>query len=175
MTVDWNVVSAIGSAVSAVGSIVSMGIAAYALLYARRQVELARSASEDARRTSKESEALQAYSAYLDRCVQYPQFSSWEMFEKHCGAGDIENVWKTLSKESERYLWFLSILITVCDQIIVDVPKSKLWEPILLTQLGYHKEFLRVAPERFVSAYHEKTVALINRAKNGDDENGSKD
>lgn len=96
------------------------------------------------------------------------------MFEKHCDAGDIKNVTEKLSQDSERYLWFLSILITVCDQIIVDVPKSEQWEPILLTQLGYHKEFLRVAPKRFVNAYHEKTIALIKKAKDAEAENGSK-
>ncbi|MBB4112767.1 hypothetical protein FHT80_002086 [Rhizobium sp. BK226] len=140
---------------SALGSLVSATVAIFAFLYAKRKVT-------EARKHSREVQALEAYSAYLERCIQRPELSSWDMFLKHCDKG-LGPVAQAMTKDSEAYLWFVSTLITVCDQILVDVPESKIWKPTLERQLSYHDDLLLQTWSEWRNGYHPRTKDLVDR------------
>ncbi|WP_132955328.1 hypothetical protein [Rhizobium sp. BK251] len=111
-------------------------IAGGALWFAWRQI------SEN-RKISRESGALGAYRDYLRLCFDFPQYSSAKMALREIGAEDFSGIECDLTKRSEKYLWFLSILLNTAEQILLDVEAEGEWRIVLKWQLHYHHPALQ--------------------------------
>ncbi len=146
---DYATMSSISSAIGTLLTAVGLGYAALQIRWSKQ--------------ASREAETLQAFRDYLDRCVQYPELSSWDMFRKHASEGVTGRVYDAHTFNSERYLWFVSILITTCDEILVNLSDAKAWQHTLETQLTYHRELLVETPELNGDSYHEATQKLIEK------------
>ncbi|MBX4967821.1 hypothetical protein [Rhizobium binae] len=146
---DYTTISSISAAIGTL-------LTGIGLVYAVLQIRWNKQAS-------REAEALQAYRDYLERCVQYPELSSWDMFKKHASNGVKGRVYDAWTLDSERYLWFVSILITTCDEILMNVSDAEQWRHTLETQLEYHKELLIETPELNGESYHDATRKLIEK------------
>lgn len=129
-------------------------IAFAALLAAAIQVRLAQ-------KISRESGALQAYREYLRLCFDHPDFSSFNMFRaKH---PDSERFLGTnvLDEQSERYQWFLSILLNTVEEIVLNVSSKNEWRTALVTQLSYHGGALEVIWPALKGHYDQRLNNLV--------------
>ncbi|WP_373414840.1 hypothetical protein [Ensifer aridi] len=140
----------------AVSAAASALAAFLAILYAVYQVA-------ESKRVSREATALQAHREYLALCVERPELSSSLMFAKNSGVKDFGEIEKTLSKESEAYLWFAAVLLGTCEQILENVSASGAWKRIIKGQLLMHWPLLKVMWPKWRGGYSSKLQKLVDQ------------
>ncbi|WP_187672869.1 hypothetical protein [Zestomonas carbonaria] len=116
--------------ISALANSVMALMAVLAGAYAWWQVKANREAQQEAT-------AKGIYSNYLHLAFKYPEFSNGIDLRM---LSDEDNNQKDLIK---KYKWFVSIMLTSCEEIWMLVLNDDLWKASLKTQIGYHANFLK--------------------------------
>jgi hypothetical protein len=114
------------------------------------------------RRLSRESSALTAYREYLKLCLEHPNLSSWTLFAREHEGIKPAAIKDVLNSESERYLWFLSILLETCEGMLNDVPDSDHWRLALANQLKYHRKALEVLWREWRETYSKPMQTFVD-------------
>ena len=154
---NWENASDIAGVVSAAMAVIAGGVAAFALLYARRQI---RSGTEIARETT----ALTAYREYLRLCVEHPEFSCSSLALAKLKRTNWQGVLKNITPDSERYMWVLSTLLNTCELVLTAEPDQRQWRSVLLAQLSYHIGTLEEVWPAWQSHYGREMRALVEEA-----------
>lgn len=132
-------------------------IAFAALLAAAIQVRLGQ-------KMSREAGALQAYREYLRLCFDHPDFSSFNMFcVRHANSVQFLGT-DDLDEQSERYQWFLSILLNTVEEIVLNVSSKNEWRTALLTQLSYHRGALERIWPGLQGHYDQRLAGLVEQS-----------
>ena len=116
------------------------------------------------RRLSREAGALQAHREFIKLCFDHPQFSSTDLFKKSHPNVDIVGIGDVLTADSERYLWFLSIMLNSCEQILNYVSSEGPWCEVVEAQLSFHAEALHSVWDEWESHYGVQMRQLVNAA-----------
>jgi hypothetical protein len=133
------------------------GIAALALIVAGLQLRAGF-------KISREAGALQAYREYLRLCFEYPQFTSYFLFTNHHPNVEISSIATELTEASEKYLWFLSILLSTCEQVVSYVSAENEWRETLVVQLRFHAGTLEVVWPKWQRNYVQSVRSLVTVA-----------
>lgn len=141
----------IGSVAEWVSAIVAGGALCYAVFQVR-----------DSRQAGRELDARATHREYLSLCMQHPELSSSIMFAKKTNRSDFHGIAEELTPESESYLWFVSILLNNCEQILESIPEKEGWREILRSQLEYHRPVLLVKWKDWKNSYTPKTRKLVD-------------
>ncbi len=81
------------------------------------------------------------------------------MAQKHTLLPDADALWSALTKESERYLWFLGYMLDVFDELLILAPEYK---KTIKRDLEYHKESLAaVFGERWHDECSDELKVLV--------------
>jgi hypothetical protein len=120
------------------------GVAVGALGFAWWQINEAKGSRADSTTLAHDEATLQVWNDYLRLCFQHPEYSSAEMVKRILPGKTLEGILKQLSCESERYLWFLSIMMNSCEQVLLRQPSEITWRRALKAQIGYHSEVIEV-------------------------------
>jgi hypothetical protein len=116
------------------------------------------------RRQAHETLAMEAYRALLQMCFEHPQYSSAELYAKDvklCRNVQEINLGEE-SVESERYLWFLSILLNTCEEILESVAPDPAWEAVIGVQLSYHEYSLQILWPEWYKYYGDELQQRVN-------------
>jgi hypothetical protein len=145
MTGGWGIV-----VISAAALVVSIFAVFFA---AKRQAGIAQTQS-----------AVSIYHDYLRMCVEYPMFASYEAAKRIDGFPSLSNLEDAVTPDSERYLWFVSFMLSACDNIIYsDDYDANDWERAILAQIEYHEAPLaRLWPEHWEHEYSPRLRKLIS-------------
>ncbi len=118
---------------------------------------------------SRETVAMETYREYLKLAFENPEYSGAAMGARTIGLVDNEFDWDEASREectalwsgiegrlteqSEKYLWFLSFLLSSCEKIVDHAPKSDGWTRVIEDQLRYHYSSLDALWDKLVGHY----------------------
>ncbi|KQS76425.1 hypothetical protein [Rhizobium sp. Leaf383] len=140
------------------GAVLSGVAAVLALLYAARQVKASR-------KMAQEANALQSHREYLSLCLVHPELSSSILFAKaHGDLRSFDHIEEEHSRESERYLWFLTILLNNCEQVLRSTPGSKAWRTVLKEQIRYHHPVIHKVWPKWEKGYTDAVAGLVREA-----------
>ena len=134
------------------------GLSALAAIDAFRYAVIQVSASK---RITRESNALQAHHDYPSLCLQHPELPSSLIFAKSQGVRSFDNIDTTLSKETEAYLWFLSILKNSCEHVVENVAAKGPWRRILCDLLRIHWPALKMTWPTWEKGHGENVRRLV--------------
>lgn len=113
--------------VVAVSAVVALGLTAWQL-------------KENARLAS-ENFARQAWAEYLRLGLQNPELGECRAAIKFLKIGSIEDLVSGESIPSQRYLWFLAVLLEAAESLLASFPVDQ-WRLTVEENLGYHAEAL---------------------------------
>lgn len=134
-----------GTVIGAAASSVAACIALVAAGYAKRQIE-------EGRKIQSEILARQTYSSYLLKALEHPDFASG----------------RAITRDFEKYEWFVSYMLNACEGIILHLPKDKYWESCVKSQLENHRDYLknnRWFCENYKGQYSPAFVRLIDTVR----------
>ena len=126
---DW---SDVGDAATAATFVVAFASAVFAVGQVRGQARVAR-----------EIRATEAWDNYLRLCVDQPELSSVSAFQNEYRRSPNLD-YRQNSKEDEKYLWFLSVLLNASEQVLLSAPNWRRWRDAIADQLSYHAAVLDV-------------------------------
>lgn len=107
-------------------------------------------------RLARETVAVTTYSDYLHVAFENPEYSSGRLaaptiglvpkdkllWWQECTPEERRKIWENIedhcTDQTEKYLWYLSIVLSSCEKIIQHVPKSNAWTETVKAQLRYH-------------------------------------
>jgi hypothetical protein len=107
-----------------------------ALLLAKRQIDANH-------RISSEQDAQATYSDYLKLCFENPELACSDLAIKTLPTKSFEGLGSITTKESERYIWFLSMMLSANEKIYFSCPNDAAWLRCIKSQIGYHWESLK--------------------------------
>ena len=107
---------------------------------------------------------MQAFRDQIKLCFQEPQFSSTEMFQKAHPSIDLARLEESLTPETERYLWFLTMLLSTCEEIATFVSARGKWRKILVLHIGFHAPAFRVLWPNWRKFYTASVRAIVEEA-----------
>ncbi|TBF36982.1 hypothetical protein ELG88_18015 [Rhizobium leguminosarum] len=140
------------------GSLCSGVFAGIAVIYAIIQIL-------EAKRAAREANALQSHREYLSLCLQHPELSSSLLFAKTNSITSFNDIRETLTRESESYLWLVSILLNNCEQVLESVKDDPAWRKVLREQLRIHLPSLDILWPYWGKGYGEKLNRLWAEVK----------
>jgi hypothetical protein len=132
----WTIWSPTAQVVGGFATGVAAAFGGIALWIARNQIK---SAGDVAR----EQDAYRVYTEYLKLCIEYPHLSSSEMAKKYLNISSFVDIDKALTTESEKYLWFISYMMTACEKIYDALPNRSDWKSAVKAQIAYHSDALK--------------------------------
>ncbi|ANL38310.1 hypothetical protein [Rhizobium phaseoli] len=135
---------------NAISALAAVGALCYAVIQVSATKRLAR-----------ESDALQAHREYLSLCLEHPGLSSSLLFAKNQKIRSFDEIDTMLSPETEAYLWFLSIVLNTCEQILENVAAKGPWRRILHNQLRIHWPALEKMWPKWENAYGGRLRRLM--------------
>ena len=140
--------------IAALALIVSIGAAFFA---ARRGAATARTQS-----------ALAIYHDYLRLCVEHPTMASFEATASLPNFPSLDKLEDARTPDSERYLWFVSFMLSACENIRFSDEYDREWERAITDQLTYHEGPLRVLwVDNWEHHYSPQLNALVRMALPG--------
>jgi len=117
----------------------------------------------------RETLAMETYQEYLKLAFENPQYSGAAIAARTIGLVDSDFDWEEASREectalwsgirgrlteqSEKYLWFLSLLLSSCEKIVDHAPNSDGWTSAIQDQLRYHFSSLDALWDSLVAHY----------------------
>lgn len=113
------------------------------------------------RRLTHEANALHAHREFLTLCFDNPEFSSTELFKKAFPNIVLAQIGSALVPASEKYLWFLSIMLNTCEQILNSVSSEGPWSKVVEAQISYHAEALKYVWPEWRSHYGIEIQDLV--------------
>ena len=134
---------------------VAAGVGIAALFPATRQFQ------ENAR-IARETVALNAYNDYLRIAFENPEFCCAHLAAKKIGIGSWTGIQGKVTPESEKYLWYLSILLNAAEQIVSNVPLSDTWINTIRDQFRYHYSPLKEIWPIWQSHYEGDIKRLVD-------------
>lgn len=149
---DWNTCADLASAVATTATAF---IAGFALWFARRQIH-------SSEKISREASALEAYREYLRLCFDFPEYSSSELALETIGRKSFIQITAKVTRESEKYLWFVGILLNSAEQILHHATGQEAWRSVLKSQLSYHTPVLKVIWPDFRFGYSRRMQRLVD-------------
>ena len=161
-SVDW----------TALAAWAAVAVAILALVVARQQLVAARVTIAENAKLSRESArhdaslaremaSLQTWNDYLKLCVERPEFSSSDLFKRSFGAAKLKGLASQLEPDTERYLWFISLMLNGCEQVLLGMPASQDWWDTLADQVKYHGEAIEQIWPRWERHYAAKMRSLV--------------
>ena len=136
---DW---SATGSMVSALATVGAVGVAIVGARVALQQIGASKAVAASADLAAREAAALAAWNLYLRLCFENPAYASADQARKVIPNG-LKGLRENPSLEAEKYLWFLSIVLNSCEQVLLGMPKANEWRSSLVDQIWYHAEAIQ--------------------------------
>lgn len=127
----WQEWSPIAGVIGGFATGIAAAFAGGALWYARTQIK-------SNRQVALEQEAQSVYSEYLRLCIEYPEFSSATLAKKKLKIDSFADISNLLTEDSERYLWFVSYMLSACEKIRLTCPDDCDWEATIRSQISYH-------------------------------------
>jgi hypothetical protein len=116
-------------------------------------------------RAASEASAYRTYDEYTRLCMENPELASFDVAKKYLGFKSAKELWDAQTKESERYLWFVVLMLQAFERIMKDAPDAGDWEKPLIEQIQYHQPTFRAYwVTKWRDEYHPKLVALVDRA-----------
>lgn len=141
---DW---TAISDVVIALCTIAAVLIAAWQL--------------RENRKVASESFARQCWIDYLKIGLDYPELGETRVALSNYIGSTPKSLSEGNTKYSQRYLWFLTIVLDACENVIRYLPKKD-WEVTLIEQVRYHRPVLNIIWDsewsRFYSAELDRIV-----------------
>lgn len=147
----WDVLGNVGSFFSAI-------FALAAIVYAVRQIR-------ETKRASREANALQSHREFLSLCFQNPKYSSSLVFARNTKRTTFANITEDLELDTECYLWFVSILLNNCEQVLDSVRNDGAWRLVLSDQLRIHYPALDVLWPDWGDGYSKRLNRLWKEVK----------
>lgn len=127
----------ISAVVGGYGTAIAAAIAVVAVFIALWQIKINR-------RQARETLAMEAHRLLVQTCFKFPEYSTAEMYAKFVKGCRLKEVrLDEMTVESERYLWFLSLLLNTCEQIIETVCPDSAWDAVVANHLSDHEHSLR--------------------------------
>jgi hypothetical protein len=150
----WDAWSPVAAVIGGFATGIAAAFAGGALWYARNQIQ-----SNSA--VAREQDAQSVYSEYLKLCIEYPELSSATLAVKTLPSKTFAGLAKQLTTESERYLWFVSYMLSACEKIILTCPDDIEWDSTVRAQISYHKSSLGEAWSEIRTHYHKSLRDIV--------------
>ena len=115
-------------------------------------------------RANREAGALQAHRDYLRLCFDNPEYSSTALFKQAHPEVYLATIEQALTPVTEKYLWFVSVLLNTCEQLILFVSSKAEWRAVAVSQLSYHADVLRVVWPSWRTHYSAEMDVLVREA-----------
>ena len=144
----------LNTAIAAFALVVSVGAAVFA---ARRGAV-----------TAKTQSALAIYHDYLRLCVEHPMMASFEAASSIPNFPSLDELEDACTEDSERYLWFVSFMLSACENIRFSDDYDNDWKRAIADQITFHEGPLRVLwVGNWEHHYSEKLDELVREALPG--------
>jgi hypothetical protein len=155
--IDWRATAEVATAIGGFASTGAVGVAIAALVPGYIAL---RKASD----VNREGAALQAHRDYLKLCFEQPEFSSTEQFIRHNPKTPLADLMAERDVASVKYLWFLSIMLSTCEQISLFVSSKDEWQAVVRDQIRYHHGAINEVWGEWAGHYHPKLKLLVQAA-----------
>jgi len=117
---------------AAAGNWATVLVTLVALWIARRQLQYNAKAAGQAH-------ARQAWMSYLRLGVEYPQFGSTADAMRMLGVASVDELYTRGSLETERYWWFLDIMLEAMEALVEYFPEKE-WQNTIEFNLKLHRD-----------------------------------
>jgi len=116
---------------------------------------------------ARETNALETYNDYLKLCVERPELSSHTLAVRTLPGETVKGILRQLTVETERYLWFVSVMLNACEKIVLSArlteQKDPAWTAVVLSQLSYHRSTLREVWPEWRRHYSDELRGFVER------------
>jgi hypothetical protein len=113
-------------------------------------------------RLAREMDARRTYDEYLKLCVDMPEYSCSGLAREQIGIGSFVGILDVVSVKSEKYLWFVSIMLNACEKILFNAPNSKAWRATIEDQIDYHLPLFDCAWDRMRHHYDPPLCKIVD-------------
>jgi hypothetical protein len=110
--------------------------------------------------TSGQTHAREAWLRYLELGLANPQFGTTKFALKHLKINSVEVMWGLGSADSERYWWFLDIMMEAAESLVNYFPEKE-WQNTIKYNLLLHRDALVFIKDDESKFYSEKLSDLI--------------
>ncbi len=145
-TVDW---TATASLISAAATALAVIVAVIGAWIALHQIS-----------ASREAAALSAWNDYLRLCFENPQYACADQAGKTVPNG-LNHLEDNPSIEAEKYLWFLSIVLNSCEQVLLGMRNVSDWRGTLVDQVWYHAAAIHQLWDEWKEGYSPKLKDIV--------------
>lgn len=111
-------------------------------------------------RSSREVFAQQMWVEYLRLGLSNPELGETRIALKHLKIKDVHTLVAGDSISSQRYLWFLTVLLDACESLLCFSNQPR-WVRTIRENLEYHREALAVMWEEERAFYTSKFDAVV--------------
>jgi hypothetical protein len=112
-------------------------------------------------KTSGQTHAREAWMRYLDMGFNNPQFGSTQMAIKHLKIKDITDLWDAGTLDTERYWWFLDIMMEAAESLVNYFPE-KSWQDTIKYNISLHEEAVRFLWQAEKGYYSDNLNDLVD-------------
>lgn len=90
-----------------------------------------------------QAHAREAWIRYLEHGFQHPEYGSLELAMETLGVNDVQELWNNETPETERYWWFLDIMMEACESLVHYFPQRE-WQKTIQYNVRTHADAIRL-------------------------------
>lgn len=109
---------------------------------------------------SGQTHARDAWLRYLECGFQNPQFGSTALALRHCSQPSAASLWEIETNDSERYFWFLDLMMEAAESLVNYFPEKE-WENTIKYNISLHKEAIIFLWDGEKNYYSERLVRIV--------------
>ena len=113
-------------------------------------------------RISGQAHAREAWMRYLEHGINYPEYGSTQLAIQELGLKNLEELWIKETRETERYWWFLDIMMESCESLVNYFPENE-WQNTIEYNLRLHAEALKLIWYAERQFYSENLGRLVTK------------
>lgn len=112
---------------------------------------------------SRESYARDAWLRYLEIGLEHPLFHSTDSAIASIGASSASDLLKLETSDSERYFWFVDIMLEASERMLL-FSEEKFIEDTVLENLNFHLEAIKLTWESQGRFYSDTLRSMVDQA-----------
>ena len=147
-TLDLDLISTAFDGVKAVVAIVAVWVAYYQFKKTIKH--------------NRESAAFDSMDNYAKLCFENPHFGHSKLAKEYLGIDNFENFNVPRNREHDRYVWFISYMLTALEKVINEVESDPCWVACVKNQIRYHCEVLAHVWIFMRAFYGAEFVAIVD-------------
>jgi hypothetical protein len=108
-----------------------------------------------------QAHAREAWMRYLEHGFQHPEYGSTDLAIQNLDVNNIHDLWNNEILETERYWWFLDIMMESCESLVKYFPQKE-WKNTIQFNLRIHADAIKLMWDGERHLYSNKLCNIVD-------------